>query len=324
MKKYQMIPEGTKDVFKAELKKRRYCENLLKDLFTKNGYDEVVTPVFEYFDLFNSGIGKIPQYEMYLLTGGNGQLMVLRPDSTKPIARLVSTTLKGANLPLRLYYNQAVYKRNISLNRKADEIMQFGGELIGVNGIESDIEMIRLAVESLKNICDDFLIEIGHIDFFKSIIKEKSDDIEFCENLRELVFNKNYPALDSFSDKLSGEALNKLKLLPQLFGKEEILDKAGKIFNDTTSAEALDYLRRLYNKLKELDIAGHICIDLGIVNDYDYYTGIVFKGYIKQSGDAVLSGGRYDTLYNDFGLKLPAVGFALNVDDLANKIKIDN
>ncbi|MCL1901466.1 MAG: ATP phosphoribosyltransferase regulatory subunit, partial [Firmicutes bacterium] len=97
----------------------------------------MTTPVFEYFDLFNSGIGKIAQNEMYCLTDTTGNLIVLRPDSTKPIARLVATRLKSAKLPLRLFYNQSVYKRNIRLNRKTDEVMQFGGELIGINGIES-------------------------------------------------------------------------------------------------------------------------------------------------------------------------------------------
>ena len=323
MNKFQMrIPEGMMDVFSLDLKKRRNCESLLKQIFTSNGYEEVVTPVFEYFDLFNNGVGKVPQNEMFLLTDISGQLMVLRPDSTKPIARLVSTRLKNAEFPLRLYYNQAVYKRNIKLNRKMDEIMQFGGELIGKNGLETDIEMIKLAADSLKKFGSDFLIEIGHIDFFKSIIREIADDIKLCENMRQLVHNKNYPAIDNFSDKLSADALNKLKVLPQLFGKEEILKNAGEIFTDKACIAALEYLNKLCTKLKELDLFDNISIDLGIVNDYDYYTGIVFKGYIKQSGDAVLSGGRYDTLYNDFDLKLPAIGFALNVDDLASKIKL--
>lgn len=319
MAKYsKTIPEGTKDVYLQGLKKRRFLENLLKELFAKNGYNEVATPIFEYFDLFNSGIGKIPQHEMYSLTDAAGRLLVLRPDSTKPIARLVSTRLKNAKYPLRLFYNQEVYKRNIRLNNKADEIMQFGGELIGINGVDSDAEMIRLSVESLKTCCNDFLIEIGHVDFFKSIINGLS--CELCENMRELVSGKNYPALDNFSDKIPKETLNKLKLLPQIFGKEEILIKAKEIFTDKISQDALIYLEKLYSKLKELNITDNISIDLGIVNDYDYYTGIVFKGYIKKSGDIVLSGGRYDTLYNEFGLNLPAVGFALDIDDLSKEI----
>jgi len=315
MKKYEMkTPDGTKDIFLEDLKKRRQCEKILKEIFIQNNYFEVTTPIFEYFDLFNSGIGKIAQNEMYCLTDTTGNLMVLRPDSTKPIARLVSTRLKNAKLPLKLFYNQSVYKRNIRLNRKTDEIMQFGGEFIGINGIDSDVEIIRLCSESFKKLKCDFLIEIGHIDIFKSIIKDL--DVGLCEKMRELVFNKNFPALDSFSDKINTETLNKLKKIPTLFGKEEILSKARTNFKDLESIKALDYLQSLYDKLKELKLDKHVSFDLGIVNDYDYYTGIVFKGYVNKKGDAVLSGGRYDTLYKSFGLDYPAIGFAFNIDEL--------
>lgn len=315
MKKYEMkTPDGTKDVFLEDLKRRRQNENLLKEIFVQNNYFEVATPIFEYFDLFSTGIGKIAQNEMYCLTETTGNLIVLRPDSTKPIARLVSTRLKNAKLPLKLFYNQPVYKRNIRLNRKNDEIMQFGGELIGINGIDSDVEIIRLCCESFKKFGSEFLIEIGHIGIFKSIIKNLSSD--FAEKMRELVFNKNFPALDNFSDKISADTLEKLKKLTTLFGKEEVFQKATNIFIGSESLYAISYLQNLYKRLKELNLDNYVSFDLGIVNDYDYYTGIVFKGYVNRKGDAVLSGGRYDTLYKSFGLEYPAIGFAFNVDEL--------
>ncbi|MCL1901711.1 MAG: ATP phosphoribosyltransferase regulatory subunit, partial [Firmicutes bacterium] len=148
----------------------------------------------------------------------------------------------------------------------------------------------------------------------KSIIKGL--DSQLCETMRELVFNKNFPALDSFADKISADTLDKLKKLPTMFGKEEVLKKAKDTFLDSESKDALDYLQNLYNKLQELKLDKYVSFDLGIVNDYDYYTGIVFKGYINKKGDAVLSGGRYDTLYKSFGLDYPAIGFAFNVDEL--------
>jgi len=315
MKKYEMkTPDGTRDVFLAELKMRRTAEDGFKEIFTRNNYIEVTTPIFEYFDLFNTGIGRIAQNEMYCLTDTAGNLMVLRPDSTKPIARLVSTRLKNAKLPLKLFYNQSVYKRNIRLNRKNDEIMQFGGELIGINGIDSDVEIISLCCESFEKFGCDFLIEIGHIEIFKSIIKDL--DVEASEKMRELVFCKNFPALDNFSDKISADTLDKLKKLPTMFGKEEILKKATELFNDEQSIKAIGYLQSLYDRLKVLRLDRYVSFDLGIVNDYDYYTGIVFKGYVNKKGDAVLSGGRYDTLYKSFGLDYPAIGFAFNIDEL--------
>lgn len=109
------------------------------------------------------------------MTDAYGRLLVLRPDSTLPIARIAATRLKGAELPIRLYYNQNVFSRRKKLTGRNDETSQSGIELIGVNGIRADIEVIETAIEALK-VCGapDYKIEIGHAGFFKALCDELS------------------------------------------------------------------------------------------------------------------------------------------------------
>ena len=111
-----------------------------------------------------------------------------------------------------------------------------------------------------------------------------------------------------------------LKQLPSLFGGEEVFDKAANLFDDAKTEYILSYLKSIYNDLAALGLKEKISVDLGIVNRTDYYTGVVFRGYIEGFGETVLSGGRYDTLIAEFGTDLPATGFGINVDAVARNL----
>lgn len=125
------------------------------------------------------------------MTDAYGRLLVLRPDSTLPIARIAATRLKGAELPIRLYYNQNVFSRRKKLTGRNDETSQSGIELIGVNGIRADIEVIETAIEALK-VCGapDYKIEIGHAGFFKALCDELSAPQEVKNDINEYMEQK--------------------------------------------------------------------------------------------------------------------------------------
>ena len=152
MKRNDLItPEGTRDLLFGDCLARRAVENKLSELFTKSGYSEVVTPGIEFYDLFSGSSRHFRQEIMYKLTDSKGRLMVLRPDSTIPIARLVASRLAPAKLPLRLYYSQAIYENNALLKGRSDEVAQAGIELIGGDNTEkADYEAMCLALEALK------------------------------------------------------------------------------------------------------------------------------------------------------------------------------
>ncbi len=328
MKRYDLItPEGTKDLLFDECLSIRAVENKLADIFTSHGYSEVVTTGLEFYDVFDSGSRKIPQEKLYKAVDTKGRLIVMRPDSTIPIARLVATRLKDAEMPLRLYYIQTMYENNALLKGHSDEIVQAGIELIGSDSRKADFEVLSAAMETLTAFEDDkFRLEIGTIGFFKELISKLDINEQTAEEIRYLIINKNYPALNDLLDGIGdNEATRALKQLPRLFGGEEVFERASKLFCDEKIEKILSDLKYVYKSLSELGYEGKIIVDLGTVNRVDYYTGIVFRGYLEGIGEPVLSGGRYNKLISEFGFDAAATGFGINVNAVSSfLLKSDN
>ncbi len=332
MKNYDLItPEGTKDLLFEESMVRRKIENNLHEIFKKSGYCEFITPGLEFYDVFNLNSSYFPQENLYKLTDSKGRLLVLRPDSTMPIARAVATRLKDATLPLRIFYNQNVYRTEPSLKGRSVEIGQTGIELIGSQMKTADLEVISMAAAALKACGLNFSLEIGNIGVFKELVSRLEVSEREKEYIRQLIETKNFPALNDMLDSIgSGNVTEALKKLPALFGGEEVFEKAKKVMPDEKITEILDELKEIYKDVS--DICGkdiEITVDLGLVNKTDYYTGLIIKGYLQGHGDEVLSGGRYNKLISEFGYDIPAVGFAVNVDAIAkvasknaNEIKV--
>lgn len=319
MKRYcKIIPEGTRDLLFEECIAQRTVEHLLASVFQAHGFHEVVTPGLEFYDVFSLGSVGIPQEFMYKLTDHRGRLMVLRPDSTLPIARLTATRLQNESKPLRLYYNQTVYRNNPSLMGRSDEVTQSGIELLGVSGRRADLEVMVTAVEALSRCVPDFRIELGHAGFFRALAARLPITEELREDIRTSIESKNYSALDLILDCLepTPEVLA-IRRLPRLFGGEEVFEEAASLCGNSEQAKStLAYLRELYHALSGLGLGENLIIDLGLVQRNDYYSDIVFSGYAEGVGDAVLTGGRYDNLLQAFGASMPAVGFAINVNAL--------
>lgn len=317
MKKTMGItPEGTRDLLFEECAARRDTERRLTGLFEQRGFSEVMTPGVEFFDVFQAGRATMPAESMYKLTDNKGRLLVLRPDSTTPIARMTATRLKSAPLPLRLYYAQDVYHLNHGLFGHDDQVFQTGVELIGASGVRADMEVIALAAESLRRCAaGDFRIELGHVGVFRALVSELSVDEATAAAIHNLTETKNYGALSDLLDTLpAGEAVDAIRRLPRLFGGEEVLARAQGLCRSAAARGALDYLSRLYRALCRLGLGDRVMIDLGLVHRNEYYTGVIFRGYMEGSGETVVSGGRYDELLSQFGDPLPATGFAVNVD----------
>lgn len=327
MKKFDLItPEGTRDIILEDCAARRQVEEKLYNIFKSGGYREVVTPGLEFFDVFNLNSIYFPQESMYKLVDGKGRLMVVRPDSTMPIARVAATRLKDQTMPLKLFYSQSVFRMKPAMRGRSDEILQSGIELIGSYSKRADLEVLSMAVEVLSS-CDreKFRLEIGDIGFFKELVSRLGTDENTVEEIRHLIEVKNYPALNDLLDSIGdNEVTNALKQLPRLFGGEEVFEKAESLISDRKIHDILESLHSIYNELGKLGHNGKISVDLGIVNKLDYYTGVVMKGYLQGFGDNVLSGGRYDHLIKEFGIDLPATGFAVNVDAVAKVISQKN
>ncbi|MDR1754778.1 MAG: ATP phosphoribosyltransferase regulatory subunit [Eubacterium sp.] len=321
MKRYDLLtPEGTRDLLFEECIARRKVEEKLHKLFGGYGYSEVITPGIEFYDVFYSKKRYLSPENMYKLTDSNGRLIVIRPDSTLPIARLVGTRLKGERLPLKLYYSQNIFRVNPKNSGRDDEITQSGIEIIGGETYFSDFEALSLASEVLKSVdVSDFHIEIGDCGFFKDLIGELGLSRGYSEDIRVLIESKNYPELErALKPYESVKASKALTELPKLFGGREVFDKAREIFFvNKKLSDLLDGLNLLYDNLADLYGEKFVGVDLGMVNKINYYTGILFRGYVEGFGTPIISGGRYDTLLSDYGENLSAIGFAVNVNSAA-------
>ncbi len=322
MKRYDLLtPEGTKDLLFEDCAIQRGLEERLSEIFKSMGYCEIVTPGLEFFDVFDLNSVYFPQESMYKLTDNKGRILVVRPDSTMPIARVAATRLRDAELPLRLFYCQNVYRNKPAMRGRSDEIHQMGIELIGSDSKRADLEVLTGAIEVLSSMENDsFRLEIGDIGYFKALVGKLGTDEETTEQIRSLIEVKNYPALNDLLDSIGkNEITDALKTLPRLFGGEEVFEKAEKLFDG--GKDIISKLRGIYNSITAMGYKGKITVDLGLVNKMDYYTGVVIKGYLEGYGDAVLSGGRYNKLLAEFGYDVPATGFAVNIDAAAKVIR---
>lgn len=322
MKRYcKVTPEGTKDFLFEECQARRQIQDKIEQVFKSRNFNQVITPGIEYFDLFSIQSIGIKQELMYKFSDKKGRLLSLRADSTLPIARIAATRLQNEAKPLRLYYLQKVYRNNPSLMGKNDEAMQAGIELLGASGLRADLEAITTACDSLSACEEDFRLELSYAGFLKSLLDDLNSTEDIKEDIKGFIESKNYGALDSLLDDLDQtETVSAIRNLPRMFGGNEVLLEAYKLSNNDAIRNKLDYLKKIYDMLGEYGLKDRLIIDLGLVNRNDYYSDIVFSGYVEGIADAVLTGGRYDKLIDNFGLSMPAIGFGIDVDALTSNL----
>ncbi|WP_217959656.1 ATP phosphoribosyltransferase regulatory subunit [Acutalibacter muris] len=319
MKNYsKLTPEGVHDVLFDQCRAHREAQRRLTAIFARRGYREVITPGLEYYDVFSLQGAALPQQEMYKSTDSGGRLLVFRPDSTLPIARMAAARLQSRRRPIRLYYCQSVYRAYPELSGRSHEAPQMGVELLGAAGLRADLEVMAAAAEAMGAVGGDYRIELGHAGLFRHLVQRLELPPESREEIRATIETKNYGALGGLLDPLGDSPEAKaLRRLPRLFGGEEALAEAESWRLDGGAAEALRYLRTLYTALGEMGLGRRLMVDLGLVQRNDYYTGVVFSGYVQGHGCPVLTGGRYDNLCGRFGPDMPAMGFAMDMDAAA-------
>ena len=214
-----------------------------------------------------------------------------------------------------MYYSQPVFVRAKDLAGRPSEIAQSGVELIGDGSFDADIEIVKMAVESLKKSnLNSFKLELGNAAFFNVVLGKMNISPNDRADVVNYIESKNYAALGDLLDKIGDTAETRvIRRLPRLFGDASVIDEAKKLYSDSAFQQALLYLQTVYNRLCDEGLKDYIILDLGLVNRSNYYTGIIFHGYAEGSGISVLSGGRYDNLIGEFGMPAPAIVFAVEV-----------
>ncbi len=320
MKKNKIgLPHGTADTLFERYEQKAATQATILSCFKSAGYRTVATPTFEYVDVFDRSNAYVEE-KSYRFSDYDGRFMALRCDSSSPIARMVNSSFKNVDSVLRISYNQSVYKKQIAHGGKRHEVSQCGVELINADStFNADLEILKLAIDSLKVAgLEKFKIELGHAGLFYAVASLLPLSHSEYEQLRQYMGAKNIAALKEFLLQYSTEneqVCNLLSKMPGLFGDLEILMSAKQLFSVVDGADAvIDRLISLHKELCALGFEDKISFDLGLVQSFGYYTGVVFSGYSSGIGEAVLSGGRYDALYGQFGEDKNAIGFAINVD----------
>lgn len=312
-----LTPEGTRDLLFEECAAKRAISERVTNIFKSYGYSEVITPGLEFSDVFIGKTPYFPQENMYKLVDGKNRLMVLRPDNTMPIARVAATRLRGEELPLKLFYDQNIFLVNPKDSGRDDEIAQSGIEIIGGDGDAADYEALVLAAKALAACDEDYRLEIGDSSIFRELMAGYDCDEQLAENIHGWIETKDYPNLDGVFKSAGNPAETALKALPRLFGGMEVFDAAKEFLRGEVLEGKLARLKKLCEDLSEIIHAENIRVDLGLVHKRNYYTGLIFRGYVEGYGQPALSGGRYDSLLGDFGRDASAVGFAVNVEAAA-------
>lgn len=319
--KLLQTPDGVRDTYGTECEKKRNLLAKLHHVLKLYSYHDIETPTFEFFDIFNRDKGSVPSNEMYKFFDRDNNTLVLRPDITPSIARCVAKYYADEDFPVRLCYTGNTYINTLKLQGKLKENTQIGAELINDDSTAADAEIISTVIDCFKEIgIKDFQIEIGSMDYFVGLVKESGISEETAVRIKEYINIKNFFGLSEYLKELNVPDNIKEAFLAfdSLFGGEEMIDRAISYVANDMSVQACERLRRIYKALSYYSYEANIGFDLSMLDGYNYYTGIIFRGYTYGTGDAIVTGGRYNNLLKQFGKDAPSIGFAFKVDELMN------
>ncbi len=310
-------PRGTEDFLPRDAERKRWVEETLRGLFWRWGYREIITPTMEFYDAVRAGDTTGLADNLYRFFEREGDILALRPDMTTPIARVVATRLQDSAKPLRLCYHANVFRYAEPQAGRRREFYQSGVELVGSGSHLADAEVIALTVESLKAVgLQGFRVDIGHVDYYDGILESSGLPPEERRSLRLALLKKDYVALEELTAacSLSRDDRELLLELPGLRGGREILAKAMERAANPISQGAIANLTAICDALDAYGLTDWIQVDLGMIKDIEYYTGMVLEAYTADMGFTIGTGGRYDHLIQQFGYQCPATGFALGIE----------
>ncbi len=310
-------PEGVRDIYGEEYITKERAERAVKECMRHYGFLQIKTPAFEYFDIFNAERGTVAQKDMYKFIDRDGETLVLRPDMTPQIARCVAKYFRDETLPIRMFYHGNTFMNNDGYRGKLKEITQIGAELVNEAGASADAEMIALMIDCIKSMgLEDFQIEVGNADFFRGLCDAAGFDQDETDELRSLIETKNlFGVQDLLSGKDIDETIKELFTgLPLQFGSIDFVREMKEKTENPRAVAALERIEEIYEKLCLYGMENHVSFDLGMLSQYNYYTGVVFKAYTHKTGEPIAAGGRYDKLLSQFGKPAPAIGIAIYTD----------
>ena len=316
-------PEGVRDLSPEVFKKKLELSNNIMKVLNDRDFLTIQTPSFEYFDVFAENIGMTPSRELYKFFDREGETLVLRPDFTPSIARAYAKMYFDEEKPVRLCYSGNTFVNGSSFHGRLKESTQLGAELYNDPSCEADAEMIALVAQCMNAAgIDDFVISIGNGEFFRGLCEEYGIPEKDEAVLREMISDKNYFAAGQLLEgiDISDDFRELIVHISELYSTKDSLKELLKLVNNARSASAISRLLKISDILEKQGLLKYVAFDLGMLNKYNYYTGVLFRAYTYGNGDAVIKGGRYDNLVKEFGKDCPAIGFGIYFDELLTAV----
>ena len=316
-RKFATTP-GTRDVLPPESTRLLDVQERIRDRFELFGFREVLTPALEYSEVIEEhGLRDVS----YKLFDQDNQMLLLRPEMTTPIARLISQRLAGSPPPHKLSYVLPAYRRASVGRGQSAELYQAGVEVVGSSSPREDASTIALLIDVLQSLglgaSSDFAVVLGQSAFYAGYLRHTAP--RAATAVTAALAAKDLVTVDAIAGELSADVAAGVRGIPRIVGPAQdgaLIDEAGRFAVGEEAREALENLREILRQLEAHGALGAVILDMGLSGRHEYYTGAVFEAYAAGLGFTVANGGRYDNLLRRFGRELPATGFAIYLERL--------
>ncbi|KRM46377.1 ATP phosphoribosyltransferase regulatory subunit [Lentilactobacillus parabuchneri DSM 5707 = NBRC 107865] len=317
--KNKNLPSGTRDELGVQAEVKESIENKLFKNFRNRGFRKLTTPVLEYSDVFQPL--NADNYRPYQLLDDQGEPLVLRPDLTLPVARVMATT--GVDLPVKWYYGGDVFRVKKQLSGSYNQLTQAGIEIVGYRGLKADWECLDVALSGCREMAiKNVTVELSHAKFVAVVVDQLGLPEATGDSLKQALFNKDLSKFDSLIAPLKQSDFGDfLQEWPWLFGDfDQVMEVVDRLPEIPALQPIISDLQSTAQFINEMYPDDTVTVDLSIPSPQQYYTGMAFRGFTEQSADYLFSGGRYDDLLTNFQkVKTSAVGVAFDVDSLVER-----
>ena len=287
----------------------------LRSLYKSYGYMRYKMKKFEEYDLYAGNKDFLVSDNVITFTDRDGKLMALKPDVTLSI---IKNCKDEPHYLKKVYYNENVYRVSKGTN-SFKELMQIGLECMGNVDEYTVFEVLMLAAKSLETISPDYVLDISHLGIISDIITYLDISSSAEKKVLRLLGEKNYHEISDLllAEGVSAEKTALLKALTTTYGEpSDVLPKLNSLMPHGKLSKSAVQLTNIVNLLDKNGFGDKIRIDFSVINNMNYYNGIVFNGFINGISESVLSGGQYDNLMKKMRKKSRAIGFAVYLDSL--------
>jgi len=310
-----------RDLLPVDAEKMRYVEQVSRELSKLYGYDEIITPVLESYELLAAKTSEEIRERMYTFKDLGDRKVALRPEFTASVARLVSTKMRNEPKPMRFFSVGSLYRYDEPQYGRFREFWQANYELFGSDRPEADAEILILTNNLLKKLgLQNYRFKIGHTGILRGILNQEGLDEEQQNSLRQLLDKKLWTNALTVAGEagVSQKCLAALERLLETRGEDafKVLESVKETIADYEEAvAAVDNLWKILELIKDSGEQLEVMVEAGFARGLEYYTGMIFESYIPGLDIALGGGGRYDKLIQLFGGEpIPAVGVAQGID----------